>query len=272
METGLDSVLRRDRFVVLAALGMIVALAWGYVLYLAAQMDMGGMEMSGFRMAATATGMIMKPAFQPWTGGEFLFTFTMWVVMMIGMMMPSVAPILLLYARVGRQAVSQGKPFASTGWFAAGYLLAWAIFSFIATAAQWGLDGAALLTPRMASASNVLGGVVLIAAGIYQWTAFKDACLKQCESPLQFIFRNGGFRSDNLGSLRLGLRHGLYCVGCCWALMALLFVGGVMNILWIALLSVLVLLEKGVNASRLISRLSGLVFLVAGLRLLRDLS
>jgi predicted metal-binding membrane protein len=192
----------------------------------------------------------------------------MWIVMMVGMMTPSVAPILLLYASVGRQAMTQGKPFASTGWFAGGYLVAWTMFSLIATTAQWGLDRVALLSAQMASASTLFGAAILIAAGIYQWTPFKDACLKQCESPLQFIFRNGGFRNDNVGSLRLGVQHGIYCVGCCWALMALLFVGGVMNVLWVALLSALVLLEKSVNASRLISRLSGLLFLLTGARLL----
>jgi predicted metal-binding membrane protein len=270
MEAGLDSLLRRDRAIVLAALSLIVLLAWGYVVHLASQMDMGGMDMSGFRMATTATGMIMTPAFQPWTTGEFLFTFAMWAVMMIGMMTPSAAPIILLYARVGRDAARQGKPFASTGWFAGGYVLMWAAFSLAATAAQWGLDRAALLTPTMASASGIIGGAILLAAGLYQWTSFKDTCLKACESPLQFIMRNGGFRKDIAGSLRLGIRHGLYCVGCCWALMTLLFVGGVMNVLWIALISVLVLAEKALSSGRLISRLAGAVFIVAGLGLLVD--
>jgi predicted metal-binding membrane protein len=106
------------------------------------------------------------------------------------------------------------------------------------------VERAALLDSRMGSASNVLGGIVLIAAGVYQWTPLKDVCLAQCQAPLQFLMRHGGFRSDVPGCLLLGLRHGGYCVGCCWLLMALLFVGGVMNVLWIALLALLVLLEK----------------------------
>ena len=267
-EATLESVLQRDRFIVFAALAAIALLAWVYILYLALQMDMGGMDMTGFRMAASAAGMVMTPALQAWSGTEFVFTLAMWVVMMIGMMTPSAAPVILLYARVGRQAAIQGQPFASTGWFLSGYLIAWSLFSFAATTAQWLLDRASLLTPAMTTASAVLGSVVLFAAGIYQWTPLKDKCLVHCQSPLQFIQHSGGFRRDPLGSLRVGMNHGVYCVGCCWALMALLFVGGVMNVLWIALIAILVLAEKVVPARRLITRFAGVVFTVAGVWLL----
>jgi predicted metal-binding membrane protein len=146
----------------------------------------------------------------------------MWVVMMIGMMTPSIAPMILIYARVGRQAMVDGKPFAATTWFVGGYLLAWIAFSLAATSAQWALERAALLTPMMTSASNILGGVVLIIAGLYQWTPLKEACLFQCQTPLTFILRHGGFRGYPAGALKLGMSHGMYCIGCCWALMALL--------------------------------------------------
>jgi len=192
----------------------------------------------------------------------------MWVVMMIGMMTPSAAPVVLLYARVGRQAAVDGKPFASTGWFFSGYFVAWIAFSLVATDAQWLLDRAALLTPGIATASTLLGSVVLIAAGIYQWTPLKDKCLVHCQSPLQFIQHSGGFRRDTVGSIRLGMSHGTYCVGCCWALMTLLFVGGVMNVLWIAAIAMLVLAEKVIPSGRLIPRLAGLVFAAAGIWLL----
>jgi predicted metal-binding membrane protein len=184
--------------------------------------------------------------------------------MMIGMMTPSAAPMILLYAQVGRQASTQGKPFASTFWFASGYLLAWCGFSLAASGAQFMLSQAALITPMLA-ASTLFGGLVLIAAGIYQWTSPKYACLSQCQSPLLFIQRHGGFRRDGIASLRLGLSHGLYCIGCCWALMALLFVGGVMNILWIATLAILVLLEKALPRAWFMPRAMGLVFIAAGL-------
>jgi predicted metal-binding membrane protein len=120
----------------------------------------------------------------------------MWVVMMVGMMAPSAAPMILMYARVGRQGKAAGKPFAATGWFAAGYFLAWIGFSLAATLVQWVFERAALLDSRMASASNVLGGIVLIAAGVYQWTPLKDVCLVQCQTPFQFLVRYGGFRGD----------------------------------------------------------------------------
>ena len=264
---ALETVLRRDRLVVAGALAAIAALAWGYVLWLAADMDMGGMDMTAFRMIPAGIG-IMAPTNAPWKAIEFAFVFVMWAVMMVGMMAPSAAPMLLIYARVGRQAKAQSKPFAATGWFAAGYFLAWIGFSLAATLVQWAIERAALLDSQMASASNVLGGVILIAAGVYQWTPLKDVCLANCQSPFWFLMRYGGFRGDVPGCLLLGLRHGLYCVGCCWVLMALLFVGGVMNVLWIALLALLVLLEKVTPFGRWIARAAGAACVAAGAWLL----
>ncbi|GAC1370388.1 MAG: DUF2182 domain-containing protein [Aquirhabdus sp.] len=245
---------------------IVTALAWAYVLKLAT--DMHTMDMSGMGMSGNGIESMLRPTFQSWTGGQFLIMLTMWAVMMVGMMTPSAAPMLLLYARVGRQARLQNYPFAATGWFAVGYLFMWVFFALIATGAQWQLERAALLTPMLASASHVFGGILLIAAGIYQWLAIKDACLTQCQSPLTFIQQHGGFSATQRGALKLGLRHGLYCVGCCWALMLLLFVGGVMNILWIAGLTVLILLEKVVPTGRLIPRIVGLLLIGLGFGLL----
>jgi predicted metal-binding membrane protein len=210
---------------------------------------------------------IMAPADAPWGAIEFAFVFAMWAVMMVGMMAPSAAPMILLYARVGRQGRAAGKPLAATGWFAAGYFLAWIGFSLVATLVQWAVERAALLDSRMASASNAFGAIVLIAAGVYQWTPLKDVCLAQCQTPLQFLMRHGGFRGDVPGCLLLGLRHGAYCVGCCWVLMALLFVGRVVNVLWIALLALLVLLEK-LTPGRWVPRVAGAVCVAAGAWLL----
>src|SRR5262247_223651 len=169
----LETVLRRDRLVVAGALCVIIALAWGYVLWLAADMDMGGMDMTGFRMIPAGAG-IMAPASAPWGAIEFAFVFAMWAVMMVGMMAPSAAPMILLYARVGRQGRAAGRPLAATGWFAAGYFVAWAGFSLAATLVQWVLERKALLDARMASANILLGAIVLIAAGLYQWTPIKN--------------------------------------------------------------------------------------------------
>jgi predicted metal-binding membrane protein len=266
-ETALEAVLRRDRAIVLAALVIITALAWVDLVWLANDMWMGGMDMTGFRMIPAGRGWMM-PANEPWKPFEFGYMLAMWVVMMIGMMTPSVAPMILIYARVGRQATETGKPFAASAWFAGGYLLAWTAFALLATLAQWALQRAALLTPMMESASNVLGGIVLIAAGAYQWTPLKSACLAYCRAPLAFIMGHGGFRRDPTGALALGVRHGLYCIGCCWALMALLFVGGVMNLLWIAVLAILVLLEKALPLGGMVARVAGIAFFAEGLWLL----
>jgi predicted metal-binding membrane protein len=214
-------------------------------------------------MVPAGIGM-MAPAAAPWSAVEFAFVFVMWAVMMIGMMAPSAAPMILMHARVARQAKIAGKPLAATGWFATGYFLAWIGFSLAATLVQWVLERKALLDDSMASASSLLGAIVLIAAGIYQWTPIKNACLVECQTPFRFLMSHGGFRSNVLGCVRLGLLHGIYCVGCCWVLMALLFVVGVMNVLWIALLALLVLLEKLTPWGRSVARLAGVVCIVAG--------
>src|SRR3954447_9680180 len=189
----LETVLRRDRWIVGGAIGIIVALAWAYVLWLAKDMDMGGMDMTGFRMIPAGIG-IMLPASEPWRAIEFTYVFLMWAVMMIGMMAPSAAPMILMYARVGRHGRAKGHPFAATGWFAAGYLLAWSGFSLVATFLQWVVERIALLDSRMTIDNHLLGATLLIGAGVYQWTPLKDVCLAQCQSPFQFLMRHGGFR------------------------------------------------------------------------------
>jgi predicted metal-binding membrane protein len=270
IDAGLATLLRRDRLAVAAALIVVTLLAWAYLLWLSAQMAADGMtgmaDMPGMDMSAMAGA--MAPSIRTWAPADFAFMFAMWAVMMVGMMTPSVAPMLLLYAGVGRKAAESGTPFASTGWFFAGYLAVWTAFSALATLAQWGLTTLALLTPMMAASSATLGGIVLIAAGLYQWTPLKESCLRSCQAPLAFLMAHGGFRDQPLGALRLGIAHGGYCLGCCFALMALLFVGGIMNVLWIAGLTILVLLEKIVPAGLLIPRISGALIGAAGIWLL----
>ena len=265
-DTALTFALRRDRMIVVLALGALAGLAWSYVIWLAAQMsapsatpmpDMPGMDMGGSGL--------MAPAFAPWTAAHFLFMFAMWAVMMVGMMTPSVAPMVLIYVQVARRSATLGQPFAPAGWFTAGYLIAWTGFALLAALVQWGFEALALVTPMMASASRRFGGVVLMAAGAYQWMPIKDACLSQCRAPLSFVQSHGGFQASVPGSVRLGLLHGLYCIGCCWALMALLFVGGVMNLLWIAALMTFVLLEKVIPGARYFSRLAGLAAVAVGI-------
>jgi predicted metal-binding membrane protein len=268
--TTLETVFRRDRQAVIAALVILTALAWGYMLWHARGMaipePMSGMDMGGMDMGHM--GMAMTPDVRPWAFSDFLFSFAMWAVMMAGMMMPSAAPTILLHARVARQAQAQQKPFAATGWFAAGYLLSWSVFSVAAAGLQVALSQAALLTPMLATTSDLIGGGILIAVGLYQWSDLKYRCLTHCRAPLQFIQQHGGFKGRPLPALDLGFRHGLYCIGCCGALMLLLFVGGVMSLIWIAGLSILVLLEKAMSDGRNVSRVVGLVLIIGGISLI----
>lgn len=265
---ALSALLKREQIIVGAALVAIVALAWIYVLALAAGMNAATAGMPGMDMQAMPGMDMMAPQFRPWPPDLFLFVFVMWAAMMIGMMTPSAAPMILIYTQVARQATTLGKTFVSAGWFTTGYLLAWSGFSLVATSAQWGLERAALLSPMMVSASSLFGGIVLIAAGLYQFTPLKHACLAHCRAPLSFVQHHGGFKGNAFGAMRLGALHGLYCIGCCWVLMVLLFVGGVMNILWVAGLTIFILLEKVLPGGRFLTHLAGIAMLVAGIGML----
>jgi predicted metal-binding membrane protein len=264
--SAFEAILRRDRLIISASLVVLTVLAWLHLVWLADDMAMGGMDMTGYRMIPAGQA-LMIPASSPWQPIEFAYVFVMWVVMMVGMMTPSVTPMILVYARVGRQA-AESRPFASVAWFASGYFLAWIAFSLVATSLQWALERAALLTPMMTGASNAVGGTLLILAGLYQWTPLKDVCLSQCQAPLGFILSHGGFPGTTTGSLTLGVRHGVYCLGCCWALMVLLFALGVMNLIWIAALAILVLLEKVVPSGRVIARIAGIASFAGGVWML----
>jgi predicted metal-binding membrane protein len=254
-EPILPLILRRDRLPAVAGLVGVTALAWLYLGWMAHAMP----EM------ADLAQMVM-PMIEPWSTADWLAMSLMWSIMMVGMMLPSAAPMILLYDRVRERQEAQGASLAATGVFALGYLLAWTLFSVAATTAQWALEQAALLSPTLASASPWLGGGLLIAAALYQWTPLKRACLVHCRSPITFLAHH--WHPGASGALRMGLHHGLYCVGCCWVLMALLFVGGVMNLLWIALLALFVLLEKLMPEGQLFSRLSAIVLAGAGVLVL----
>ena len=246
---SLESVLKRDRWVVLFGLGSITALSWLYTVYLAWRMQ--GMDMS-----------MAMPQARSWGAVEALMMFLMWVVMMIAMMTPTAAPMILLFAAINRKRRERDAPYTPTAIFLTGYLLAWAGFSAVATLAQWGLHETALLSPMMMSTSSWLGGGLLVAAGVFQWMPFKDACLHRCRSPLSFLTTE--WAEGAKGALGMGLKHGAYCTGCCWALMALLFVGGVMNLLWIAGLTIFVLLEKAAPGGARIGKVAGLALVGFG--------
>lgn len=251
-----ETVLKRDRLIVMAGLAAVTALAWVYLLQLASSMT--GMDINNMEMS--------MPTTQAWRSGEILLTFLMWVVMMVAMMTPSATPMILMFARVNRQRQAEQTPIPATVVFVLGYLLAWSSFSVGATLVQWGLHSAALLSAEMGSVTPLLGGILLILAGVYQFTPLKHACLSRCRTPLGFLMTE--WRDGTKGALIMGVRHGLYCVGCCWLLMALLFVAGVMNLLWVALIAGYVLVEKVVPAGQWVSRAIGLLTVGWGVWLL----
>jgi len=214
-------------------------------------------------MDALLFAMPMTPV---WTAVDFLLLFLMWFVMMIAMMTPSVAPFILIFASVNRQKKQQQNPFVPTGYLLSGYFLVWAGFSLLATLAQWVLQNLSLLNPEMETTNKILGGIILIAAGIFQFTPLKQKCLHYCRSPIDFIHRN--WKEGRTGALKMGIENGIYCVGCCWVLMILLFVSGIMNLLWIALIAFFVLVEKALSRSKWISFIAGFGLILYGMILI----
>lgn len=199
--------------------------------------------------------MLMPMSSGPWTPGHAAVMLGMWSVMMAAMMLPSATPMILLYGAIARGRHARGQHAAASAVFVLGYVALWAVFSVGATALQFVLERAALLSSMMQATSITLAGGLLIAAGVYQWTPLKQACLQRCRSPLDFVLTH--WREGAGGAFIMGARHGLYCVGCCWMLMLLLFVGGVMNLAWIAAIALFVLVEKLAPAGHWIGRAAG---------------
>ena len=258
-----ERVVRRERAILAFAIVLIAVLAWVYVL-LGAGTGMSTIAMTTWqfpppRPATLATG--------DWSPGYWATMLVMWWVMMIAMMIPSAAPTILLHARVVRHGQARGQiedPLVPAAAFAAGYLAIWLGFSALAVALQFALERFGLLHGMMMwSTSRPLTAGLLIAAGLYQLTPLKTACLARCRSPSEFLTRN--WQPGRAGALRMGLAHGAYCLGCCWALMLLLFAAGIMNLVWIAGLAVVVLLEKLAPFGARLSRLTAALLIGVGL-------
>lgn len=235
----------RVYLVVGAGLLSIAAIGWAYMAYM--NWGMNHMDMVDMWMPPQAR--------DQWTFTDFMMLFLMWDVMMIAMMIPSIAPMVVMFNRVGQNKKRRGGHYVPTFVFITGYLIAWSGFSMLISFAQWPLHTAGVLSPMMNNHSYLFSGSVLIAAGLYQWTPFKEACLHQCRSPLGFLMTN--WREGKSGALNMGIRHGVFCVGCCWALMLVLFAVGVMNLLWMLLLTLFVLIEKIFPAPTLMRLVSG---------------
>lgn len=223
----------QDRKLIVSGLILVSGVGWLYIFYMA--WAMGNMHLVDMWMPPLGSN-------RAWTAWDFFMLFLMWFIMMIAMMTPSVSPMVMMFTTVSRQKKLKKQPYAPTFIFLAGYLVAWALFSIFASAVQWPLHESHLLNPMMNSNSYLLSGAILILAGAYQWTPMKDACLSQCRTPLGFLM--AAWKDGNAGAFQMGLYHGMFCVGCCWALMAVLLAVGVMNMLWVLLIAIFVLLEK----------------------------
>jgi predicted metal-binding membrane protein len=255
----LENIVRRDRVIVAGALAAVVVLAWAYVLTGAGT----GMSVRGMASLDTALGQFgamdgaMAAMATPaaWSADYAAIMVAMWWAMMVAMMLPSAAPMILLFAASNRRRDGTGA-LLPTGLFAWGYVAVWGGFSIAAAALQWAFETAGILSPMtMSPTTLLLAGAVLLLAGLYQLTPAKQACLRHCRSPLQFLM--GHWRSGRWGAFRMGVEHGAFCLGCCWGLMALLFFGGIMNLYWIAGLALLVLLEKTLPAGATLGRILG---------------
>lgn len=248
----MESLLRRERLIVCGCLLAIVVLSWLYLLHLKAAMDMSGMNMPGMVMLDT----------QEWTATTVLLLFVMWAVMMVAMMVPSATPMILAFLTVNQSRSAANRRLVPVSIFLLGYLAIWTAYSAVATLAEWGLHQATLLSTAMAATSPALNGGLLIAAGVFQLTPLKRACLKGCRSPLTFLMSE--WRDGPAGAFIMGVRHGTYCLGCCWILMALLFVAGVMNLFWVALIALLVMAEKALAKGEVLGQIAGLALVTAG--------
>jgi predicted metal-binding membrane protein len=248
--TGTGAALKRERWVILTGLAGVSALAWGYLAYLASTtQDMSMMESA-------------MPQMRPWGGPDLALTFAMWAVMMVAMMLPTVAPAALLFVTIQRNYPEPRAVRMRTAAFLLGYLAVWIGFAALATAAQWGLH-ATSLSPSLLSAGPILGGTLLAGVGLFQWTPFKHACLARCRSPQGFFITE--WREGLRGAWQMGLKHGVSCVGCCWLLMSLLLLTGAMNLLWMAVLTAFLLVEKAAPAGEWVGRAAGLLFIGSGL-------
>ena len=208
--------------------------------------------------------MNMEPVVQ-WDSADIAMLFLMWAVMMAGMMLPSVVPVILLVDRVNLQRKRRNSPYTQTLYFILGYLMVWTFYSLMITFIQWGLHHLALLSPMMVSANDFFSGGLLIIAGLYQWSPLKQRCLQLCRSPLSIITTQ--WKEGVVGAIKMGVTHGQYCLGCCWFLMAILFVTGVMNLKWILVLTVLVMVEKLVPKGEVVSKFIGAILIILGLSL-----
>ncbi len=256
--------LLRERVVLGLSLATMIGLAWAYMLWMGLAMDDGP---GAWAYCSAASGMFGMSGMDGSGWSAFGWLLAMWSVMAVAMMLPTTIPMLMLFARHQRWRHPERDASAPTLYLAAGYLLVWVAFGIFASALQWGLERAGMLTPMMgALRSATVAGLVVIGAGAFQLSPLKYACLSRCRTPLAFLMT--AWRDGRAGALRMGFEHGLFCLGCCWALMLVLFVTGVMDLVWMAALTVLMLLEKIVPRGDWFARIGGVAMILLGIAML----
>ena len=269
----------KDRMVVYVGVVLILLVSWAYIIGMGWEMGtlpfmspspMDSMQMDSMKMNMQEKSIFtsiltwMPPMSGDWLFIDFLFLFLMWAVMMIAMMTPSILPMIMLFTTLNSKNIRENKVSANPLYLLSGYLMSWVLFSLLITLPQYGLHKIGLLNPMMEPTHALFGGLVLIGAGLYQFSSFKDACLSVCQSPLTFMMNN--WKEGNLGAFIIGYKHGFYCVGCCWFLMLTLFALGVMNIMWVVILTLFVMFEKlSVKFPMQYRYTTGTIFIIWGL-------
>ena len=243
----LEKSLSNDRLIVLAGIAIVSVISWAH---------MAGMTIEGQSLAP-------HHPVHHWSGSTLLSHFIMWIVMMVAMMLPTAGPMILTFATISRGQREKKQPYVNTSVFLVAYILVSIGYSLLATFLQWWLYSHAMLTALGASNSNMLSGLLLCIAGVYQWSSLKHACLRFCRNPFNFLM--GNWREGSTGALHMGFKHGLLCTGCCWALMALMFVGGVMNLLWMVVITAVILIEKVAPRGDIFAKIAGVAMITSGI-------
>lgn len=250
------SAVKRDRAILLCGLAVVMGLAWAHMARMAS--GMGG--------AAGCHAGIAAPSVRAWSAWDLATAVAMWGVMMVAMMLPVVSPWILVFSKVARERDLRPSPFPAVRAFLAGYGAVWLAYTLAAAAAQFVMQRVALVSGDSIVTNPLVAAGLLLAAGVYQWTPLRDACMSHCRSPLGFFLTT--WREGRWGSVVMGAKHGLYCVGCCWAVMALSFVFGVMNLLWMALVTAFLLVEKVTSIGPWMSKMAGAALIACSLWML----
>lgn len=242
----LEKILKNDRLIIIAGIAVVSVIAWTYMV----------------KVSVSVGQLISAPTPHAWNLNVLASHFCMWIIMMIAMMLPTAGPMILTFSSISRGRKHKNQPYVKTSIFTGGYLLVTVGYSLFVTLLQWWLHYKAILTPFGSSNSQLFTGILLLTAGIYQWSKLKQVCLRFCRSPFHFLMVN--WKEGVSGALYMGIKHGLLCAGCCWALMLLMFMGGVMNLLWMIVITAIILIEKVAPRGDIFAKTAGVAMMLVG--------